>query len=70
MRSTGDIQFFVCRLRIIPEPSFPSQGIAGSGNEIAIEVATKISECCRKCEKFLKMSLGIKNFSEYENSMK
>ena len=36
MRSTGDIQFFVCRSRIIPEPPFPSQGIAGSGNEIAI----------------------------------
>ena len=35
MRSTGDIQFFVCRSRIIPEPPFPSQGIAGSGNEIA-----------------------------------
>ena len=34
MRSTGDIQFFVCRSRIIPEPPFPSQGIAGSGNEI------------------------------------
>ena len=35
MRSTSDIQFFVCRSRIIPEPPFPSQGIAGSGNEIA-----------------------------------
>ena len=35
MCSTGDIQFFVCRSRIIPEPPFPSQGIAGSGNEIA-----------------------------------
>ena len=34
MRSTGDIQFFVCPSRIIPEPPFPSQGIAGSGNEI------------------------------------
>ena len=34
MRSTGDIQFFVRRSRIIPEPPFPSQGIAGSGNEI------------------------------------
>ena len=34
MRSTGDIQFFVCRSRIIPEPPFPSQGIAGSGNRI------------------------------------
>ena len=34
MRSTGDIQFFVCRSRIIPEPPIPSQGIAGSGNEI------------------------------------
>ena len=34
MRSTGDIQFFVCRARIIPEPPFPSQGIAGSGNDI------------------------------------
>ena len=34
MRSTGDIQFFVCQSRIIPEPPFPSQGIAGSGNEI------------------------------------
>ena len=34
MRSTGDIQFFVCRSRIIPEPPFPSQGIAGPGNEI------------------------------------
>ena len=34
MRSTGDIQFFVCRSRIIPEPPFPSQGIAGSGDEI------------------------------------
>ena len=34
MRSTSDIQFFVCRSRIIPEPPFPSQGIAGSGNEI------------------------------------
>ena len=34
MRSAGDIQFFVCRSRIIPEPPFPSQGIAGSGNEI------------------------------------
>ena len=34
MRSTGDIHFFVCRSRIIPEPPFPSQGIAGSGNEI------------------------------------
>ena len=34
MRSTGNIQFFVCRSRIIPEPPFPSQGIAGSGNEI------------------------------------
>ena len=34
MRSTGDIQFFVCRSRIIPEPLFPSQGIAGLGNEI------------------------------------
>ena len=39
MRSTGDIQFFVCRSRIIPEPPFPSQGIAGSGNEIGIEAA-------------------------------
>ena len=34
MHSTGDIQFFVRRSRIIPEPPFPSQGIAGSGNEI------------------------------------
>ena len=34
MPSMGDIQFFVCRSRIIPEPPFPSQGIAGSGNEI------------------------------------
>ena len=34
MRTAGDIQFFVCRSRIIPEPPFPSQGIAGSGNEI------------------------------------
>ena len=34
MRSTGGIQFFVCRSRIFPEPPFPSQGIAGSGNEI------------------------------------
>ena len=34
MRSMGDIQFFVCRSRIIPEPPFPSRGIAGSGNEI------------------------------------
>ena len=34
MRSTGDIQFFVRRSRIIPEPPFPSQGIAGLGNEI------------------------------------
>ena len=34
MPSTGDIQFFVCRSRNIPEPPFPSQGIAGSGNEI------------------------------------
>ena len=32
MRSTGDIQFFVGRPRIIPEPPFPS--LAGSGNEI------------------------------------
>ena len=38
MRSTGDIQFFVCRSRIIPEPPFPSQGITGSGNKIAGEV--------------------------------
>ena len=37
MRSTGDIQFFVCRPRIIPEPPFPSQGIAGSGNEIGAQ---------------------------------
>ena len=37
MRSTGDIQFLVCRSRIIPEPPFPSQGIAGSGNEIAYD---------------------------------
>ena len=36
MPSTGDIQFFVCRSRIIPEPPFPSQGIAGSGNEIGL----------------------------------
>ena len=36
MRTTGDIQFFVCRSRIIPEPLFPSQGIAGSGNEIGL----------------------------------
>ena len=37
MRSASDIQFFVCRSRIIPEaePPFPSQEIAGSGNEIA-----------------------------------
>ena len=34
MRSTGDIQFFVCRSRLIPEPPVPSQGIAGSRNEI------------------------------------
>ena len=34
MHSTGDTQFFVRRSRIIPEPPFPSQGIAGSGNEI------------------------------------
>ena len=34
MRTTGDMQFFVCRSRIIPEPPFPSQGIAGSWNEI------------------------------------
>ena len=39
MRSTGDIQFFVCRSRIIPEPPFPSQGIAGSGNEIGCALA-------------------------------
>ena len=38
MRSTGDIQFFVCRSRIIPEPPIPSQGIAGSGNEIVAEL--------------------------------
>ena len=36
MSRTGDIQFFVCRSRIIPEPPFPSQGIAGSGNEIVV----------------------------------
>ena len=36
MRSTGDIQFFVCRSRIIPEPPFPCQRIAGSGNEIEV----------------------------------
>ena len=35
----GDIQFFVCRSRIIPEPPFPSQGIAGSGNEIGLSKA-------------------------------
>ena len=41
MRSMGDIHFFVCRSRIIPEPPFPSQGIAGSGNEIVID------QCCQ-----------------------
>ena len=40
MRSTGDIQFLVCRSRIIPEPPFPSQGIAGSGNEIGSDHCT------------------------------
>ena len=42
MRSTGDIQFFVCRSQIIPEPPFPSQGIAGSGNEIVFQAESKI----------------------------
>ena len=42
MRSTGDIQFFVCRSRIIPEPPFPSQGITGSGNEIATSFEIEI----------------------------
>ena len=37
----GDIQFFVCRSQIIPEPPFPSQGIAGSGNEIDDRVVSK-----------------------------
>ena len=45
MRSTGDIQFFVCRSRIIPEPPFPSQGIAGSGNEIVVKL------CCNLCHR-------------------
>ena len=36
VRVDHDIQFFVCRSRIIPETPFPSQGIAGSGNEIVI----------------------------------
>ena len=30
--------FFACRSRIIPEPPFPSQGVAGSGNEIGCAV--------------------------------
>ena len=42
MHSTGDIQFFVRRSRIIPEPPFPSQGIAGSGNEIEYTVELAI----------------------------
>ena len=42
MHSTSDIQFFVRRSRIIPEPPFPSQGIAGSGNEIEYTVELAI----------------------------
>ena len=54
MRSTDDIQFFVCRSRIVPEPPFPSQGIAGSGNEIDICKVTRsskllaVGKMCRK----------------------
>ena len=49
MRSTGDIQFFVCRSRIIPEP--PSQGIAGSGNEIATSFEIEILPLPKKKSK-------------------
>ena len=31
-----------CRSRIIPEPPFPSQGIAGSRNEIALIATSKV----------------------------
>ena len=34
MRSSVDIQFSVRLIRIIPEPSFPSQGSQARGNEI------------------------------------
>ena len=43
MRSTVDIQFFVRRSRIIPEPPFPFQGIAGSGNVIGVKHTSRTS---------------------------
>ena len=34
MRSTGDIQFFVCRSRIIPEPPFLPKGSQARGTRL------------------------------------
>ena len=34
MRSSVDIQFSVCLIRIIPEPSFPSQGSQARGTRL------------------------------------
>ena len=34
MRSSVDIQFSVCLIRIIPEPSFPSQGSQAQGTRL------------------------------------
>jgi hypothetical protein len=36
MRSSVDIQFSVCLIRIIPEPSFPSQGSQARGTRLAL----------------------------------
>ena len=61
MRSTGDIQFFVCRSRIIPEPPFPPQGIAGSGNEIAVRA--KLLPWVRGCSQYSWVSRDVINFT-------
>ena len=67
MRSTSDIQFFVCRSRIIPEPPFPSQGIAGSGNEIvasAGHMTPRICGCKNMLISVVSVSVCINNKSE------
>ena len=39
MRSSVDIQFSVCLIRIIPEPSFPSQGSQARGTRLGETLA-------------------------------